>query len=603
MQQYPRDQRSRSMRGRRTQPALPGVTLPTAPVAVQSQRNAALPQPPVKKRPRRAQRAALKLLCLGLLLALLYLALYPLLAGAVVDNEAAKQALFGTFPWLPRLFWTSWAPFLVQALNHIPVFNPGNGALPNTAGNGYANLLLVLLAVAFVLVLIAARIGGKVTRERLSSKDGYLLFWIVFAFTGIYGLMFAFAPGVASHDVFLYGIYGRMVTVYHVNPYVVGPAAYPSDVLHVFLSKGAGVAPYGPLWIDITLPVVVVARESVANIMIGFRLLGLVAHLANAILIWVILAKLKPEVRISGTLLYAWNPLVLLVGVCEVHYEIVVILLVLLAALFCQRRLLLLSWVCILLAALFNMLCLVLLPLFLQLLWKETRVLQAGRRFLWALALISLTGVILVLAYAPYWPGWGLIGIVTSVRQAFLQDSAINSLDAAILHLPVGFLPFLSWIATPYHWTILATFIVGSLLVFGLWLAGTLELVLLFSSWIFLALAMLLPVHWPWYMLLPLSLAIVSASRRTILLAMLLALGAALEYYFWLWPQVWPSLALVTIGLPMLVWGWALFFTSTWQMTRSENAEPPLTKSGKGFRFSRPSFPSRPSWPGRRKPL
>ena len=53
------------------------------------------------------------MLVLGLVLALLYLALYPLLAGAVVGNDAVKHALFGIFPWLPRVFWTSWASFLV----------------------------------------------------------------------------------------------------------------------------------------------------------------------------------------------------------------------------------------------------------------------------------------------------------------------------------------------------------------------------------------------------------------------------------------------------------------------------------------------------------
>src|SRR5262249_30030073 len=110
-------------------------------------------------------------------------------------------------------------------------------------------------------------------------------------------------------------------------------------------------------------------------------------------------------------------------------------------------------------------------------------------------------------------------------------------LDAALINLPMR-LPVLSWIAAPHHWVILVALTVGILLLLGLWLADTLELVLLFSSWIFLAMVALLPINWPWYMLLPLALAIVSASRRTILLAMLLTLGATLEYYFLLWPQV-----------------------------------------------------------------
>ncbi len=460
------------MRARRTQPALPGVTLPTASIVVQAKLSSALPQPPSNKQPQHAKRAALKLAGLGFLLALIYLAMYPLLAG--LGNGPLNQAFYVVFPWLPHLFWTSWTPFPVQGLHHIPIFDLSSGGSSTTIVNGYPNLLLVLFTLAFVLVLVAARVGSKVAWERLTPKDPSLLFWTVCILTAI-----------------------------------------------------------------------------VANILVGFRLLGLVAYMANAVLIWIILAKLKPEMRISGMLLFAWNPLVLLVGVSEMQYEMVVITFLLLGALFFQRRSFLLSWVCILLATLINMFCLLLLPFFLKLLWKETHMMRGGRRFLWWLALTSLSAVIVVLAFAHYWRGWGLAGFVSNLQQTFLQGNAVNSLDAAILYLPMGFPVFLSWLSAPNHWTILAGITVGSLLLFGLWLANTLEFVLLFSSWIFLVLTVLIPVHWPGFMLLPLALAIVSTSRRTILLAILLTMGAVLEYYFLLWPKVWPNLALVTIGLPM----------------------------------------------------
>ena len=119
------------------------------------------------------------------------------------------------------------------------------------------------------------------------------------------------------------------------------------------------------------------------------------------------------------------------------------------------------------------------------------------------------------------------MGSMSNVEGTFLEGNAIHSLDAAILYLPMGFPLFLSWLAAPYHWTMIAGITIGSLLLFGLWLADTLELILLFSSWIFLALTVLLPVHWPWFIILPLALAIVSTSRYTILLAILLTMGTA----------------------------------------------------------------------------
>jgi hypothetical protein len=572
---------ARLMRVRRTQPALPGVTLPTDSIAVRRQQDSALPQSLVsKKQLRHAKQAALKLFGLGLLLALLYLAMYPLLTE--VGNRPLNQAFCAKFPWLPHLFLISWPSFLVQRLHLFPIFHLSSGVSPTTLVNGYPNLLLALFVLAFVLALVASRVGTKVARERLTSKDRSLLFWTVCLLTGAFGVIFIFAPGVMSQDIFLYATYGRMASLYNVNPYVVSPTAYTTELFHVFLlHKELGVAHYGPLWIDTTLPVVLIARASVANILFGFRLLGFIFNMANAMLIWVILAKLKPEMRIAGVILFSWNPLVLLTGVSEAHYEIVVITFLLLGALLFQRRSFLLSWVFLLLATLLNVFCLLLLPFFLKLLWKETRVMRGGWRFLWWLALTSLSAVIVVLAFAPYARGVGLMGIVLNLEGTFLEENAVHSLDAAILYLPMGFPLFLSWLSAPYHWMILAGVTIGGLLLFGLWLVDTLELALLFSSWIFLGLTVVLPVHWPWFVLVPLALSIVSMSRYTILLAILFTMGAALEYYFLLWSKVWPELALVTIGLPLLIWGWTLFFTTTWLMARPKETEQQLSKSTK----------------------
>ena len=602
MQRRTSEDRTRSRYTHRTQPALPGVTLPTASVKVQQQGSALQQSPRSKKQPQHARQAVFKLLGAGLLLILLYLAMYPLFA--TLGNKPLNQAYYMKFPWLPHLFWTSWASFIVQGLQHIPIFDLSNGASLTTSVNGYANLLLALFVLAFALVFYASRVGSRVMRERLTTKDRSLLFWTVCLLTGVFGVIFIFAPVVMSQDIFLYATYGRMASILNINPFVVSPTTNATDLFNTFIQeKGLGVAHYGPLWMDMTVPVVLVARTNLANIVFGFRLLGFVFYVANAMLIWAILAKLKPEMRISGVILFAWNPLILLLGISEVHYEIVVIALLLLGVLFFQRRSFLAGWVFMLLAALLNVFCLLLLPLFLKSFLKETRVMGGGKRFLWWFTLVSLSAAIVALAYAPYMRGWGIMGIVSNVAGSFLEGNAIHSMDAAILYLPMGFPLFLSWLAAPYHWTIIASITIGSLLLFGLWLADTLELSLLFSSWIFLALTVLLPVHWPWFMLLPLALAIVSTSRYTILLAILLTLGAALEYYFLLWPKVWPNLALVTIGLPLLIWGWSLFFTATWLMARPKETEQQPPRSIQNFRFSRPPLLSRPSWPGRRKQI
>ena len=92
----------------------------------------------------------------------------------------------------------------------------------------------------------------------------------------------------------------------------------------------------------------------------------------------------------------------------------------------------------------------------------------------------------------------------------------------------------------------------------------------------------------------PLGLALCSANGRTIVLAMLLTTGALGSWYFWLWQPVWSGLALLTVGFPLLIWGWLLFFWATWMMTRP--AEPQPAGNPRPRRSS--SHPSRPSWGG-----
>lgn len=597
MRQRPGDRTSRSIRAQRTQPAIPGATVPTAPLIVPAQQYNNGAQAPVKKHIHHARRAALKLVSLGVLLELCFLAFYPLLANASIKNTVARQAWLNLFPWLPHFYWTTRFPVVVQVLNHIPLFDMGSGSV-STPGN--ANLLLLLFGLAFAFLWFPIRIAGRVVREQLSRRDVELIYWTILLLTGLFGVTFLFAPGFISQDVFLYGIFGRMVTVYHINPYVINLARFSSDLLGHVLYKGtSGTAPYGPIWIDLSIPVTLIARESIANIVLGFRLIGLLAHLVDTILIWAILAKLKPEMRISGTLLFAWNPVVLLLGVSEMHFDGVVILFILLGVLFFQRGSLLLGWIFVLLASLVNFFCLLLLPLFFRLLRREVRTMQRGRRFLWWLATFFISVLIVILAYAPYWQGGGIASIGRTFEHTFFQENALHSLDAALLHLPIQLPYVLYWILVPGHWSIVAAITLGLLLLFGFWLGDTLELVLLFSSWLFLALAVLFPIYWPQYTLFPFALAILAGNRRTLLLALLLLMGAALSYYFLLWPQGWSGQGLVTLGVPLLVWGWTLFLTSTWQMTHSERSEQPEQGNMRAKGFSRPPWASRPSWPSR----
>lgn len=513
------------------------------------------------------------LLLLGALLECLWLVLAPLLPGArIVTTDPVQQALPGLFPWSVQFYWTTLCPQVVHWLAQV-------SWLDVTRGLGNANLQLLLLGLALLLSLLGARLGHLAVRWRASSVLSAIFLLLALFFTALMGITLLFAPirsEAFSQGMLDYGLYGRMVVVYHVNPYVTAPALFARDMLHIVIPNmpmSSGAASAGPVWLDLSLLVALCAHDSIANVLLGFRLIGLVAHLLNMVLIWSIVGRIKPELRLSAVLLYAWNPLVLLASIFTVHQEVVVVFFLLLTVLFLLRNTPLMSWIFALLAVLVSPLYVIVLPLLLVMVFRQVRKLRPGRLVLWWLTFGLVTALVVVLAYAPYWPGLGLAGLQANVLQVFWQSIAINSVDAALLNLPLQLPGTLVWLLLPLHWSLVALAIVALFLLFSCWFSNTIELFVWCASWVFLLLLLLMPVYWPWYVLIPLALALCTGNRSTTQLAMLLALGGLLGYYFWLWQPVWAGQALLTVGLLFVVWGWMLFFGATWQRKRRDEED------------------------------
>lgn len=590
MHQPPREQPARNERAGRTNPALPRVTLSTTPVYASASVRQRWPQLPAIQRAPVLRTASVRLALLGLLLGFCFLLLYPLLEEALPTSFAARS-LPVAFPWLAQLFWTARFPFFVSLISHVPWFDLRAGSSVASA-----NLSLVIFLLAFALLFLAASVCRRAAREQLAGKSLRPLLALLWLFTVCFGLLFVFLPGGVSQDTLLSGLYGRLILVYHVNPYLAGPPLLIHDPVYQALPPGSFASPLsGPLWLDLTVPLAWLARGDPVLTLLAFRAAGLCLHLLNALLIWSILTKLRPEVRLAGTLLYAWNPALLLLGIGEMRVDLAVIFFLLLGTFLLQRRSLLIGWVCLLLAALVDPLCLLLLPLFLSVITREMRRLSRGPRVLWWLALLLLSALVIVLAYVPYWPGLGIGGIALRLREVFWPDTARSSLLAALSNLPFASWPPAAWLLTPHHWSLWPALIVVVLLCIGMWVANTLELALLFGCWIFLALAILLPVNSPWFILLPLALSLASSSRRTARLAHLLTIGSLVAYCLSLSSGRWSGQALITIGLPTLIWGWTLFFSSTWQIVRHRNEETEPPQPRKRLGLSRPSWPSRPA--------
>ncbi len=539
---------------------------------------------------RDARDLFLGLLLLGLCLEGLYLALFPLLAGHDPEHDPLFLAWHTFLPWLPLPYWTGWL--------HLPWFDPHT-----LAGN--ARLLLAILVLALFGVLLAAQIGR--VRRNISPRSQRTCAWLILSFAACFALTILISPphlDIFSRDMVLSWLAGRMVVIYHVNPYIMTPAAYPQDVATRLLVhfppdtislSSSPVGTTGPVGIDIGVLVSLLGRDQIAHTLLSFRIVGLLLHLGNALFIWLILRRNKPEQSISALVLYAWNPLFLLLGVAQIHQELATIFFVLLAIYFLQRDASVLSWFFLLLALLINTLCLLVLPLFLCMIMCKTRFLVLGEQFFLWLALLVLPPIVFGLAYLPYWDGWAWNGLISNMALTFFPPHPLNSLDAMLLKLPLP--QAILKLFNPVYWCSVLLGFLGLFLLFSFWLADTIDLLLVCASWVLLIFLTFQPLYWPWYVLLPLALILCSAHGKTLLLGIFLLIGALVNYYCWSSGLHWDGQAILVLGSPCLLWGWCMFFISTWKMTQRREELAMAQESG----VQRPRSPwlSRPSWPSR----
>jgi len=557
----------------------------------------AAPFAATKEKHRPTLNLFLCLFLLGICLEGFYLALFPLLAGRVPENDPMFHAWHAFLPWLPQWNWTESLP--AQLWSRLIGFD-----LATVAGN--AGMLLVILCLILLGVLLAAQIGRIQWNMSLSAQRVCARLILVFAM--LFGLTMLISPphlDVFSRDMVSSWLAARMVVNYHVNPYLVAATAYPQDVATLLLShlppdvtslSRSPVGTSGPVGIDISILISLFGQGQLANTLLGFRIVGLVLHLANALLIWSILRRGKPEMSLVGLVLYAWNPLFLLLGVAQMHQELVIVFFVLLAVYFLQRDASVLSWFFLLLAVLVNAICLLLLPIFLLMIVKKMRFAMLREQVLLWLILLVLLPIVFVLAYLPYWNGWGWNGLVTNLALVFFPLHPLNSFDAFLLDLPLS--KTISTLLNPVYWSGALLGCIGLFLLFLFWLADTVEWFLLYVGWLLLFFFILHPLYWPWFLLLPLAVVLCSAHGRTLLLGIFLTIGAFFSYYCWSRGLTWKVQGILTIGLPCLVWGWCVFFMSTWKMTRAKEKVLAEASQQRALR-PRPPWLSRPSWPSR----
>lgn len=267
--------------------------------------------------------------------------------------------------------------------------------------------------------------------EKTSAGDAnarlILFFSLVFAIT----LLWIYPIGAA--DVFDYIFHGRILIHYNQNPFSSLIADYPNDPLYPYPAWKYMPSVYGPIWIILSGMASLAAGSDLLLNLLFYKGLVTCFFLLTTFLIYRSLNRMTPHYALPGTLLFAWNPLVLYETAGNGHNDIIMAFFVVLAIYFLSTKRQSLSVIALVGSGLMKFAAGLLAPLFLISIVKG---ITDWNKRLGFTARVSLLSVMLIVAlYAPLWIGPQMFGIE---RREELFTSSFPTLAMLILKPHLG---------------------------------------------------------------------------------------------------------------------------------------------------------------------
>ena len=352
------------------------------------------------------------------------------------------------------------------------------------------------LFVLYALILVLCRRGAM--------RDGRAA-QLALAFPVFFNVGLIFGRPYQSIDALTYAAHGFMGG-FGLNPYRTAAAeiAYRDETVGLARELASlgwlpvyGPSPYGALWTWVEV-LAASLTGGVGGALLLTKAIVVAASLGCAALIWKILGRVRPEDRLLGTLVYLWNPLIVVEFAGEGHNDALMILLVLVSLLFTVTARPALSLVGMIMGVLVKYLPVIFAPAQAIYLWR-TRRSTAGLALSVAVALVY--GVVLTAAlYGPFWIGADTFAALRQQGLPFLAPTPSGILYWLVLQA-----------APPDQAAALTLRIMGVLFLIFVLVAGwrARDAAGLLRACAAISLVYLLVVSagtWPWYAALPLAL-------------------------------------------------------------------------------------------------
>jgi alpha-1,6-mannosyltransferase len=376
------------------------------------------------------------------------------------------------------------------------------------------------VAATFAIFVCYAAVVALAASGALRDRRALLL---AFAFPFLFNVALTAGRPHLSTDVLTYVAQGHQV-VSGRSPYGEPVSALAETRFGLDLAREGSppiddVSPYGPLWTEVEA----IAGFITADIATQALLMKVVVtafSLGSAVLIWLILGLVSPRHQITGTILYLWNPVVVMELAGEGHNDAPMIFFLLASVYLWIRGRIGESFAAILVGALVKIVSVVFVPLELIYLWRTRQVNRgtAGALLLGGCAAAAIG----IVAYAPVWAGWHTFdGIRAHATPNLMSGSTPNVSFWYLTRI------YPARAAARVLSLLMAGGFLGCVAVVGLRIHDAASFVRSFgrTAIVYLALA---PGYWPWYAALPVALLALAPGAMAIWSIFAISLGARL---------------------------------------------------------------------------
>lgn len=238
----------------------------------------------------------------------------------------------------------------------------------------------------------------------ICSVKGQKLSWPILCITWLIVMALWIMPPLYATDVFYYSIVGQIAGEFGTNPYIRTPSEFPQSSLLRYNYWVHQSTVYGPAWTLLSAAVTFVSGSNPLVTTLLFKFIGALSVIAAAGLIWSLLRATSPSHAAQGTLIFLWNPVVLLEGIANAHNDVVVMTLVVVAALAVYRMKFIFGYISLLLAVFVKYLAAPVIACYVVSLLSPKRA-STRDRWITAVLLGSVGILFTVLLWAPYWEG------------------------------------------------------------------------------------------------------------------------------------------------------------------------------------------------------